>query len=158
MPSPTYQRIADDLRRAIVDGELPPGSKLPSRHELARQYEVSDRVAVEAVRLLVAEGFVEATAGSGSSGRHRPGMQRLTRSWYTHRNGGSPFRAAMAAAGRPGTWESSTERAPMTPPIAARLAARLVPGAHAGTPAQVPAAEGRPAESARWAGGKEEQR
>ncbi|HCU95152.1 MAG TPA: hypothetical protein DHU96_21565 [Actinobacteria bacterium] len=124
MPSPTYQRIADDLRRAIVDGELPPGSKLPSRHELARQYEVSDRVAVEAVRLLVAEGFVEAKSGSGSYVRHRPEMQRLTRSWYTHRNGGSPFRAAMAAAGRPGTWESSTERAPMTPPIAARLAAR----------------------------------
>jgi DNA-binding GntR family transcriptional regulator len=112
-----------------VDGTLPPGAKVPSRHELARQYEVSDRVAVEAVRLLVAEGFVEARSGSGSYVRHRPERQRLTRSWYTSRRGGSPFRADMAAAGAAGTWESSTERVPMTPVIAARL------GAEPGDPA-----------------------
>jgi DNA-binding GntR family transcriptional regulator len=123
VPSPTYQRIADDLRRSIVDGVLPPGAKVPSRHELARQYDVSDRVAVEAVRLLVAEGFVEARSGSGSYVRQRPERQRLTRRWYTQREGGSPFRADMAAAGIPGTWESSTERTPMTPAIAARLGA-----------------------------------
>lgn len=123
MPSPTYQRIADDLRRSIVDGVLPPGAKLPSRHELARQYDVSDRVAVEAVRLLVAEGFVEAKSGSGSYVRRRPERQRLTRSWYTSRRGGSPFHADMADAGMAGTWESSTERVPMTPAIAARLGA-----------------------------------
>jgi DNA-binding GntR family transcriptional regulator len=101
VPSPTYQRIDDDLRRSIVDGVLPPGAKVPSCHELARQYDVSDRVAVEAVRLLVAEGFVEARSGSGSYVHQRPERQRLTRSWYTSRNGGSPFRAAMSAAGIP---------------------------------------------------------
>jgi len=123
VPAPTYQRIADDLRRSIVDGVLAPGAKIPSRHELARQYDVSDRVAVEAVRLLAAEGFVESKSGSGSYVRQRPERQRLTRSWYTQRLGGSPFRADMAAAGIPGTWESSTERVPMTPAIAARLGA-----------------------------------
>jgi DNA-binding GntR family transcriptional regulator len=126
VPAPTYQRIADDLRRSIVDGVLPPGAKIPSRHELARRYGVSDRVAVEAVRLLAAEGFVESRSGSGSYVRQRPERQRLTRSWYTSRKGGSPFRAAMAASGIPGTWESSTERVPMTPTIAARL--RAEPG------------------------------
>ena len=94
MPSPTYQRIADDLRRSILDGTLPPGARLPSRHDLARQYGVSDRVGLEAVRLLIAEGFAEARSGSGSYVRHRPEMQRMTRSWYTDRPGGSPFRAA----------------------------------------------------------------
>ena len=112
-----------------MDGVLPPGAKIPSRHELARQYDVSDRVAVEAVRLLAAEGFVESKSGSGSYVRQRPDRQRLTRSWYTSRKGGSPFRAGMAAVGVPGTWESSTERVPMTPAIAARL------GAEAGEPA-----------------------
>lgn len=126
MPSPTYQRIADDLRRSILDGTLPPGARLPSRHDLARQYQVSDRVGLEAVRLLIAEGFAEARSGSGSYVRRRPEMQRLTRSWYTDRPGGSPFRAAMNATGRPGTWESATERAPMTPAIAQRLG--LQPG------------------------------
>jgi DNA-binding GntR family transcriptional regulator len=122
VPSPTYQRIADDLRAAIVDGHLPAGAKVPSRHELARQYEVSDRVAVEAVRLLAAEGFVEARSGSGTYVRQRPEQQRLTRSWYTSRRGGSPFRAEMNAAGRGGTWKSSSERAAMTPSVAKRLA------------------------------------
>jgi DNA-binding GntR family transcriptional regulator len=129
MPAPTYQRIADDLRRAIVDGSLPPGAKLPSRHELARQYSVSDRVAVEAVRLLAAEGFAETRSGSGSYVRQRPEMQRLTRSWYTTRRGGSPFRAEMGAAGRAGSWECSSERAGMTPAVAERL------GAEPGEPA-----------------------
>jgi len=123
MPAPTYQRIADDLRREILDGTRPPGSKLPSRHELAAQYEVSDRVAVEAVRLLVAEGFVEARSGSGSYVRQRPEMQRLTRSWYTTRRGGSPFRAEMGAAGRAGNWEVASETVEMPPAIADRLGA-----------------------------------
>lgn len=123
MPPFTYQRIADDLRRDIVDGVLAPGGRLPSRAELARQYGVSDRVAVEAVRLLVAEGFAEAKPGSGTYVRQRPERQRLTRSWYTARRGGSPFRADASHAGAQGTWDSSTERAAMTPAIAARLGA-----------------------------------
>jgi DNA-binding GntR family transcriptional regulator len=124
VPSPTYQRIADDLRRSILDGTLPPGARLPSRHDLARQYQVSDRVGLEAVRLLIAEGFAEARSGSGSYVRRRPEMQRMTRSWYTDRPGGSPFRSAMNAAGRPGTWESSSESVLMTPAIAERLDCR----------------------------------
>ena len=129
MPAPAYQLIADDLRRAILDGTLPAGARLPSRHQLARQYGVSDRVGVEAVRLLAAEGLAEARSGSGSYVRARPDMQRLTRAWYTERQGGSPFRAEMGAAGRAGSWESSSERAAMTPAVAARL------GAGAGAPA-----------------------
>lgn len=121
MPSPTYQRIADDLRRAILDGKLPPGAKLPSRHQLARQYGVSDRVAVEAVRLLMAEGFAEARSGSGSYVRQRPERQRMTRNWYTDREAGSPFRTQTSAAGHAAAWECSTERVPMTPAVAARL-------------------------------------
>ena len=42
-----------------------------------------------AVRLLVAEGFVESRSGSGSYVRQRPQRQRLSRSWYTTREGGS---------------------------------------------------------------------
>lgn len=121
VPSPTYQRIADDLRRDIIDGTLAPGAKLPSRHQLAAQYSVSDRVAVEAVRLLMSEGFVEARSGSGSYVRQRPERQRLTRSWYTDREAGSPFRAQTVAAGHQAGWEVSTERAPMTPAVAYRL-------------------------------------
>ena len=102
---------------------------MPSRHELARQYDVSDRVAVEAVRLLVAEGFVEARAGSGRTCGSGPSGSGSPAAGTPQRQGGSPFRADMAASGIPGTWESSTERVPMTPAIAARL------GAEPGDPA-----------------------
>jgi DNA-binding GntR family transcriptional regulator len=121
--SPGYQRIADDLRRAIIDGQLAPGAKLPSRHELAATYGVSDRVAVEGVRLLVAEGFAVTRPGAGSYVRARPDVIRMTRRWYTDPPGTSPFAASMAAIGKTGTWQSASQRTPMTPAIAVRLAA-----------------------------------
>jgi DNA-binding GntR family transcriptional regulator len=79
-------------------------------------------VTVEAVRLLVAEGFVEARSGFGSYVRQRPERQRLTRSWYTQRRSGSPFRADMAAADIPARG-SHLPSASRCPAIAARLGA-----------------------------------
>ncbi|GLZ04044.1 GntR family transcriptional regulator [Actinomadura sp. NBRC 104412] len=104
-----------------MEGRLAPGDKVPSRHELAREYEVSDRVAVEAVRLLVAEGYVESRSGSGTYVRRRPQVRRLTRSWYRESRGGSPFRADMASQGPTGSWRASSETATAPPAIAERL-------------------------------------
>jgi DNA-binding GntR family transcriptional regulator len=118
---PVYVRIADDLRQQIIDGRLGPGDKVPSRHQLAAQYEVSDRVAVEAVRLLISEGFVTSRSGSGTYVRERPPVQRLTRSWYREVRGGSPFRADMVAQGRAGDWQSSSEVVTASRAIAERL-------------------------------------
>jgi DNA-binding GntR family transcriptional regulator len=118
---PAYLRIADDLRHQIVDGTLPPSTRLPSRAQLAGQYGVSDRVAFEAIRVLVTEGFVETRSGSGSYVRRRPEVRRLTRSWYREPRSGSPFRADMAAQGRQATWESHSERADPPPAVAERL-------------------------------------
>ncbi|RFS86975.1 GntR family transcriptional regulator [Actinomadura spongiicola] len=120
MAQPAYLRIADDLRRQIVEGRLTPGDRVPSRHQLAEQHDVSDRVAVEAVRLLVSEGYVETRSGSGTYVRHRPQVRRLTRSWYRERRG-SPFAADMQTQGRAGTWRSSSETTTAPPAIADRL-------------------------------------
>ncbi|WP_245679639.1 GntR family transcriptional regulator [Actinomadura hibisca] len=116
-----YLRIADDLRRQIVDGRLAAGDKVPSRHELAREYEVSDRVAVQAVRLLVTEGYLEARPGSGTYVRQRPTVRRMMRSWYRESRGGSPFRADMEEQSRAGTWTSSSTTEKATPTVAERL-------------------------------------
>ncbi|MBO2453071.1 GntR family transcriptional regulator, partial [Actinomadura barringtoniae] len=123
MTQPAYLRIADDLRRQIVEGRLAPGARVPSRHALARQHGVSDRVAVEAVRLLVSEGYVESRSGSGTYVRERPSVRRLTRSWYreSRGRGSSPFRADMEVQGRAGKWRSSSETAKASPAIAERL-------------------------------------
>lgn len=121
-PPPAYLRIADDLRQQIADGRLAPGARVPSRHQLAAEHSVSDRVAVEAVRILVAEGLVEARPGSGTYVRAKPELKRLTRSWYREARDGSPFRADMAAQGRTGTWRSSSEKTTAPPAVAERLA------------------------------------
>lgn len=123
MTQPAYLRIADHLRQQIVDGRLGPGDRVPSRHQLARDHGVSDRVAVEAVRLLVSEGYVESRSGSGTYVRERPTVKRLTRSWYREARGRavSPFRADMETQGRVGTWRSSSETSTAAPAVAERL-------------------------------------
>ena len=123
---PAYLRIADDLRRGIVDGTLAPGGRLPSRAQLSGQYGVSDRVAFEAIRLLVSEGFVETRSGSGSYVRRQPEVRRLTRSWYREKRSGSPFVADMTAQGRQASWEAHSERVEPPPAIIERLG--LEPG------------------------------
>jgi GntR family transcriptional regulator len=47
----------------------------------------------------------------------------MTRSWYTEPRRTSPFAASMAALGKIGTWQSTSQREPMTRAVAERLAA-----------------------------------
>lgn len=54
------------LRRAIVDGTLAPGTRLPSSRVLAADLGVSRGVVVEAYEQLVAEGWLTARQGSGT--------------------------------------------------------------------------------------------
>lgn len=119
--------MADDLRRKILEGDLPPRSRVPSRAQLSKQYEVSDRVAVEAVRVLAAEGFVEGRPGSGTYVRERPAPRRLRRGGFHEQAGGSAFTADLARQGRSGTWRSSSETTTAAPLIADRLG--IEPGA-----------------------------
>ena len=49
-------QIEEGVRRAIRDGALQPGSRVPSTRDLARQLGVSRRVAVDAYAQLAAEG------------------------------------------------------------------------------------------------------
>jgi DNA-binding GntR family transcriptional regulator len=119
---PTYQRIADDLRRQILEGDLPARSRVPSRAQLSHQYGVSDRVAVEAVRVLVAEGFVQGRPGSGTYVRERPVVHRLRRGVWPANSGSTPFAEDLAAEGRRGTWRSSSETTTASPLIGDRLA------------------------------------
>jgi DNA-binding transcriptional MocR family regulator len=60
MAPPAYRRIADGLRSRILAGELPPGTRLPSIRQLARDHAVSDRTTRAVMAVLVADGLVEA--------------------------------------------------------------------------------------------------
>ncbi|ASU81656.1 GntR family transcriptional regulator [Nocardiopsis gilva YIM 90087] len=83
---PRYLWLADQLRTPILNGELTPGTRLPSRSRLARSYEVSEQVSRHALRLLVSEGLVEARPGSGYYVRSVPQIHRFSR---TDRSSGS---------------------------------------------------------------------
>ncbi|MEW5915288.1 MAG: PLP-dependent aminotransferase family protein [Gemmatimonadota bacterium] len=63
---PQYLWLGDALRRAILDGRLKPGSKLPASRDLARQYKLSRGTIVTAFEQLAAEGYVSGRVGSGT--------------------------------------------------------------------------------------------
>jgi GntR family transcriptional regulator/MocR family aminotransferase len=58
--------IYRQLRRAILDGRLPPGGRLPPTRELARRLSVSRTTVAVAYDRLVGEGFLTARVGAGT--------------------------------------------------------------------------------------------
>ncbi|MEZ3177636.1 GntR family transcriptional regulator [Streptomyces pimonensis] len=118
---PAYLRVAGDLRKKIVDGRLPPHTRLPSQARIREEYGVSDTVALEARKVLMAEGLVEGRSGSGTYVRERPVPRRVARSGFRPERGATPFRQEQADADVRGTWESSSERTEACGPVAERL-------------------------------------
>jgi DNA-binding GntR family transcriptional regulator len=123
---PAYLRVADDLRRKILDGTLPPHARLPSQARIRTEYGVSDTVALEARKVLMAEGFVEGRSGSGTYVRERPRPQKIVRSGFRPAGTASPFRQEQGDEGCKGTWESRSVQDLASVAIAERL--RIEPG------------------------------
>ncbi|MFJ6568285.1 GntR family transcriptional regulator [Streptomyces sp. NPDC091292] len=118
---PAYLRVAGDLRKKIVDGSLPPHTRLPSQARIREEYGVSDTVALEARKVLMAEGLVEGRSGSGTYVRDQPEPRPISRSGYRPSFGATPFRQEQAEAGARGTWESRSEQIEADRAVADRL-------------------------------------
>ncbi|MFE7133490.1 GntR family transcriptional regulator [Streptomyces sp. NPDC057638] len=118
---PAYLRVASDLRQKIVSGSLPPHTRLPSQARIREEYGVSDTVALEARKVLMAEGLVEGRSGSGTYVRERPVPRRIARSGFRPAGGATPFRQEQSADGVRGAWESSSQQARADREVAARL-------------------------------------
>ncbi|MEU9762791.1 GntR family transcriptional regulator [Streptomyces sp. NPDC047985] len=118
---PAYLRVASDLREKIVNGSLPPRTRLPSQARIREEYGVSDTVALEARKVLMAEGLVEGRSGSGTYVREQPVPRRIARSGYRPVSGASSFRQEQTADGARGTWESRSEQEGASGPVAERL-------------------------------------
>lgn len=65
-PRPLYQQIAAAVRRALVEGELAPGTALPAGRDLATALGVNLDTVQRAYRLLADEGLVNARVGRGT--------------------------------------------------------------------------------------------
>jgi GntR family transcriptional regulator len=66
MTDPMYRQIAEDLRRQIEAGELPPGTQLRTELELREKYEASRNTVRDAVKWLITRGLVETRPGQGT--------------------------------------------------------------------------------------------
>ncbi|MFD7994559.1 GntR family transcriptional regulator [Streptomyces mexicanus] len=88
---PGYVRIARELRERITagaDGHRP-GDRLPTLHELAAAYGVSEVTVRQALGILRAEGLIETRARAGTRVRERPPVHRLQADRY-RRTAGAP--------------------------------------------------------------------
>lgn len=63
---PVYQQIMENIRGAVLRGELPPGGRVPSVRELAMQAQVNPNTMQRALTELEREGLL---IGGGTSGR-----------------------------------------------------------------------------------------
>ncbi|MEU3708972.1 GntR family transcriptional regulator [Streptomyces catenulae] len=124
---PAYLRVAGDLRQKIVDGVLPPHTRLPSQARIRTQYGVSDTVALEARKVLMAEGLVEGRSGSGTYVRERPAHRRIARAGHHTGPSCTPFRQEQTDERVTGSWESSSRQEEAGGAVAGRL--RVEPGA-----------------------------
>jgi GntR family transcriptional regulator / MocR family aminotransferase len=64
--TPLYRQLYDSLRRAILAGQLAPGTRLQSTREMAEELGVSRNTVVNAYEQLLAEGYLEGQVGSGT--------------------------------------------------------------------------------------------
>ena len=61
-----YQLLASALREQILRGDCPPGSMLPTEHQLCRSFDVSRQTVRAALDCLSREGLIQRRQGSGS--------------------------------------------------------------------------------------------
>ena len=65
-PGDRTARIYPAVREAVLDGRLNAGDRVPASRDLARQLGVARGTVTAAYDRLVAEGFLESRAGSGT--------------------------------------------------------------------------------------------
>jgi GntR family transcriptional regulator/MocR family aminotransferase len=63
---PLYRQLRDRIRRAILDGVLQPGARLPSSRVLASQLAAARGTVERAYELLIAEGYLAGRAAAGT--------------------------------------------------------------------------------------------
>jgi GntR family transcriptional repressor for pyruvate dehydrogenase complex len=80
-------RVIAQLEQVIVNQRLTPGERFPAERELAERFGVSRTVIREAVRSMVARGFLEVRHGSGAV-VCKPSAESLTQSISVFLGGG----------------------------------------------------------------------
>ena len=96
--TPMYQQLSDWFRRAILDGHLQPGQRVPSTRNLAGELCISRIPVLSAYDQLLAEGYLESFTGSGTRvARAIPQATPAARRHRSTRDGAPPPSARRVA-------------------------------------------------------------
>ena len=71
---PKYAQLVTELQRRIESGRYPPGSAMPSEHQLIEEFSVSRPTVVAALRVLRDQGWIDSRQGKGRFVRGRPAL------------------------------------------------------------------------------------
>ena len=71
---PKYAQVVAEIKRRIERGEYPPGSLLPSEHQLVTDFGVSRPTIVKSLSALRQDGWIDTQQGKGSFVRGRPAL------------------------------------------------------------------------------------
>ncbi|MEM6431515.1 MAG: GntR family transcriptional regulator, partial [Deinococcota bacterium] len=64
--TPRYKQLYDQVRKAVLAGQLRQGARIPASRFLAKHLGVSRNTVLEALDQLLAEGYLEARRGAGT--------------------------------------------------------------------------------------------
>ncbi|MFO7963199.1 MAG: GntR family transcriptional regulator [Desulfobacterales bacterium] len=65
-PLPLYQQLADIISEKVINGDYPPGTRLPSEHEMAKHYNIGRPTVRQATEVLVRKGVLRRKRGAGT--------------------------------------------------------------------------------------------
>jgi DNA-binding GntR family transcriptional regulator len=81
---PKYAQVVAEIKSRIERGQYPPGSLLPSEHQLVSDFGVSRPTIVKALASLRQDGWIDTQQGKGSFVRGRPALAGAERTRPAH--------------------------------------------------------------------------